>query len=130
MLEDLCPGDYMTIQAVSSAMMMHLPSCGYSWNGYLLLSYVHGFSRVFRLSYISFGKTGFYGAMVRRDCKEIDNYNALVERVLTDDDTWTTTQDALELLVKRGYQAVRKYKDIESAVEKARMNKQAMQDGR
>lgn len=127
-LEDFCPGDYLPIQAVSSAMMMHLPSCGYRWNGYLLLSYVQGFSKAFRLSYNSLGKTGFYGAMVRRSCKEIGNYSSLIERVLTDDDTWTTSADALDLLVKRGYQVLRKYKGIENVVEKARQNKQA--DGR
>jgi len=127
-LEDFCPGDYLPIQAVSSAMMMHLPSCGYSWNGYLLLSYVQGFSKAFRLSYNSLGKTGFYGAMVRRSCKEIGNYSSLIERVLTDDDTWITSADALDLLVKRGYQVLRKYKGIDNVVEKARQNKQ--KDGR
>ncbi len=127
-LEDFCPGDYLPIQAVSSAMMMHLSSCGYRWNGYLLLSYVLGFSKAFRLFYNSLGKTGFYGAMVRRNCKEIGNYSSLIERVLTDDDTWTTSADALDLLVKRGYQVLRKYKDIDNVVEKARQNKQA--DGR
>lgn len=127
-LEDFCPGDYLPIQAISSAIMMHLPSCGYRWNGYLLLSYVQGFSKAFRLSYNSLGKTGFYGAMVRRSCKEIGNYSSLIERVLTDDDTWTTSTDALDLLVKRGYQALRKYKDIDNIVEKVRQKKQA--DGR
>lgn len=124
-LEDFCPGDYLPIQAVSSAMMMHLPSCGYRWNGYLLLSYVLGFSKAFRLFCNRLGKTGFYGAMVRRSCKEIGNYSSLIERVLTDDDTWTTSADALDLLVKRGYQVLRKYRDIDNVVEKARQNKQA-----
>ena len=123
-LEDFCPGDYLPIQAVSSAMMMHLPSCGFRWNGYLLLSYVQSFSNVFRLSYNSLGKTGFYGAMVRKSCKEIGNYSSLIERVLTDDDTWTTSADALDLLVKCGYQVLRKYKGIDNVVEKARQNKQ------
>lgn len=127
-LEDFCPGDYLPIQAISSAMMMHLPSCGYRWNGYLLLSYVYGFSKVFHLFCNSLGKTGFYGAMVRKKCKEIINYGSLIERVLTDDDTWTTSADALNLLVKRGYQAFKKYKGIDTVVERARKNKQM--DGR
>ena len=122
-LEDLCPGDYSPLQSVSSAMMLHLPSCGYRWNGYLLQSYVYGFSKVFRLSYSSFGKGGFYGAMVRRSCKEINNYRALIERVLTDDDTWETTADALNLLVRHGYQAVRKYKGIDNVAANAKRNK-------
>ena len=129
-LEDICPGDYLPFQAVSSAMMMHLPSCGYSWNGYLLLSYVQGFSKAFRASYNSLGKTGCYGAMVRRSCKMIHNYASLLEQVLTDDDSWTTASEALSLLVKEGYQAQMRYGGINAIVEQAKKNKQAMQDGK
>ena len=127
-LQDFCPGDYLPLMAVSSAMMMHLPSVGYQWNGYLLQSYVFGFSKVFGLSYSSFGKTGYYGAMVRRSCKTINNYGSLIEQVLTDDDTWVTTADALDMLVKRGYQAVRKYKGIDTAAAKAKQNKLSSDD--
>lgn len=127
-LEDFCPGAYLPIQSVSSAMMMHLPSCGYKWNGYLLLSYVLGFSRIFRLLYNSLSKTGFYGAMIRKDGNDIDSYRTLLEHVLTDDDTWTTTADALELLVKQGYQVFRKYKDIDAVVEKVRQNKRMIKE--
>lgn len=129
-LQDFCPGDYLPLMTVSSAMMMHLPSCGYRWNGYLLQSYVFGFSKVFGLSCSSFGKTGYYGAMVRRSCKTISNYGSLVERVLTDDDTWKTTAEALDVLVKHGYQALRKYKGIDTAAEKAKQNKLLSNDGR
>lgn len=129
MLKAFCPGDYLPLMAVSSAMMMHLPSCGYPWNEYLLQSYVYCFSKVFMLCYSSFGKMGAYGSMVRRDCKAIDDYASLIERVLTDDDTWETTADALNLLVRRGYQALRRYKGIDDVVAKARQNKRLM-DGR
>ena len=78
------------------------------------------------LCYSSFGKMGAYGSMVRRDCKAIDDYASLIERVLTDDDTWETTADALNLLVRRGYQALRRYKGIDDVVAKARQNKRLM----
>ena len=129
-LQNFCPNDYLPLMAVSPAMMMHLPSCGYQWNGYLLQSYVFGFSKVFGLSYSSFGKTGYYGAMVRRSCKTINNYGSLIERVLTDDDTWETTADALDVLVKHGYQALRKYKNIDTAIAKAKQNKSSLDDRR
>lgn len=128
-LQDFCSGDYLPLMAVSPAMMMHLPPCGYQWNGYLLQSYVFGFSKLFGLSYSSFGKTGYYGAMVRRSCKAINNYDSLIERVLTDDDTWETTADALDVLVKRGYQAVRKCKGIDTATARARQNKLSSDNG-
>ena len=129
-LEAICPGDYMPFEAVSSAMMMHLPPCGYQWNGYLLLNYVYAFSKVFRLCEKSLGKAGYYGAMVRRSCKEINVYDTLAERVLTDDDTWSTPKDALSLLVHRGYQAQQRLKGIDAIVARARQKKQEKQDGR
>lgn len=127
-LENFCHGDYLPLQDVSSAMMMHLPPCGYRWNGYLLLSYVYGFSKAFRLFYNSLGKTGYYGAMVKRSCKGIDCYNRLVERVLTDDDTWTTENEALDVLVQKGIQAQRRFRGIDQRVAQARQNK--LSDGR
>lgn len=127
-LENFCPGDYLPLQDVSSAMMMHLPPCGYRWNGYLLLSYVYGFSKAFRLFYNSLGKTGYYGAMVKRSCEEIDCYSRLVERVLTDDDTWTTESEALDVLVQKGLQAQRRFREIDQRVAQARQNK--LSDGR
>ena len=122
-LESFCTGDYLSIQALSPAMMVHLPPCGYSWNGFLLISYLYGFSKTFRLIYNSISKTGYYGAMVRRSCEKIDNYERLLERILTDDNTWSTEAEALSLLVKDGYQARLRLNGIGQIVEKARQNK-------
>ena len=122
-LESICQGDYVLLHDISPAMMLHLPPCGYSWNGYLLLSYVFGFSKVFRLLYNSLGKTDYYGAMVRRDCLNIDCYDQLVERILTDDDTWTNADEALDLLVNKGLQAQRRLKGIDKLIVRARQNK-------
>lgn len=122
-LESICSGDYMSFQAVPNGMLVLLPACGYQWNRYLLQSYVYGFSKVFRMSYSSFAKGGCYGAIVRRDCTSIDSYEKLIERVLTDDDTWTTQTDVLNLVVQRGYQAVRKFNGIENIMAQAKRNK-------
>lgn len=59
----------------------------------------------------------------------INSYSSLIEQVLTDDGTWETPADALDILVKRGYQALRKYKEIDNVVAQARKNKLAV-DGR
>ena len=124
-LESFCTGDYLPLEAVSSAMMMHLPPCGYRWNGYLLLSYVLSFSKVFQFFCNSLGKSGHYGAMVRRSCKSIGSYEQLIERVLTDDDSWETESDALALLVNQGYQARQRFNGIEKIVARAKQNKLA-----
>lgn len=117
-LENFCTGDYLPLQDVSSAMMMHLPPCGYRWNGYLLLSYLYGYSKTFRLFYNSLGKTGYYGALVRRSCVEIDSYERLVERVLIQDKAWKTESEALDVLIEKGLQAQRRLKGIDQIVAK------------
>ncbi len=119
-LERFCTGDYLPLQEVSSAMMMHLPSCGYRWNGYLLLSYLYGYSKTFRLFYNSLGKSGYYGALVRRSCEEIDCYEKLIERVLIQNRTWQTEDEALDVLIDNGLQAQRRLKGIEQIVAKVR----------
>jgi hypothetical protein len=127
-LESLCTGDYLPFYEVSPSMMMHLPTCGYQWNGYLLLSYVLGFSKKFRAYYNSLSKTGYFGAMVKQSCKNIERYEELVERVLTEDDTWVTEDDALDLLVNRGIQAQKRFSGLKQIIDKARQNK--LLDGR
>jgi hypothetical protein len=61
--------------------------------------------------------------MVRRDCKLIDSYEQLVERVLLDDNTWQTEEDAIALLVKIGYQARHRLNGIEKIIAKVRQSK-------
>lgn len=127
-LESICPGNYLSFYQVPKGMMVLLPSCGYPWNGYLLSSFVYGFSKVFYMQYNSLGKTGYYGAMVRRSCRELDTYEHLIEQVLTDDNSWNTQAEALNLIVNQGYQATRKLKGIENMIANAKNNKLA--DGR
>lgn len=122
-LEQICPEDYISLQAISPPMLMHLPSCGYPWNGYLLLCYLFSFSRIFRLCYNSLSKKGYHGAMVRRTAQDINCYSKLVERVLSDSDNWATSTEALALLVKEGYQARKTFTGIDHIVEQAKLNK-------
>lgn len=121
-LESFCGGDYLPFREIQPPVMMHLPPCGYPWNGYLLLSYVYGYSRTFRIIYKSIGKAGCYGAMVRRSAG-IGSYEELVERVLTARTDWSSQDEALELLVSSGYQAVKRLKGIEKMIERAKLNK-------
>ena len=80
------------------------------------------------MSYNSLGKTGYYGAMVRKNCKELDTYEKLIVQVLADDNTWKTQADALNMIVNQGYQATRKLKGIENMIVQANKNK--TNDGR
>jgi len=122
-LEGFCSNDYLSFKEIQQPMMMHLPPCGYSWNGYLLLSYIYSYSKTFRIVYRTMGKTGYYGAMVRRSCTGINSYKKLVEHVLTDSADWSSRDDALNLLVSNGYQAVKRLNGIDRIMERAKLNR-------
>lgn len=122
-LEDICPDNYLSLQAIPNVAMMHLPPCGYPWNGYLLLSYLYKFSHSFRFLYSSIGKTNYCGAMVKKAGNNINSYDELIECVLTEEDTWSSTSDVLALIVKQGYQARKRYSGIEDIMARAKQNK-------
>lgn len=122
-LKSMCEGDYLSLKRVPNSMMVHFPACGYSWNGYLLQSYLYSFSKAFKLCCNSLSKSGYYGAMVRRNCELIESYEQLVEHVLLDDNTWQTEDDALALLVEMGYQARHRLNGIDKIIAKIRQNK-------
>lgn len=126
-LDSICDGDYIAFANIPGGMFALLPSCGTQWNEYLLFSYVRNVSQAFFACYNSIGKTGCYGAMVRRK-SAITNYDQLIEQVLIDTDSWITDQDALSLIVRDGYQATKKLKGIGDIVQRARKKKRMMGD--
>lgn len=114
-LDEFCPGKYEGLKQLPDALLFHLPTCGYPWNKYLLYSYLFAFSKRFMLCYRSLSKSGYFGAIVRRGCG-IEEYKDLVEQILINSDGWTTTADALQLLVDGGYQEYYRYKRIDAIV--------------
>lgn len=122
-LEELCPGDYIPLKQLPDALLMHLPSCGYQWNKFLLYSYLYTFSVRFEVFRSGASKYGCYGAMVRRGAG-LEEYDLLVERFLTDSDGWSTPVEALKLIVGEGLQERQKYKGIEAIAERAKKNKE------
>ena len=118
-LEEFCPGKYEGLKQLPDALLFHLPACSYPWNKYLLYSYLFAFSKRFMLCYRSLSKSGYFGAIVRRGCG-IEAYKDLVEQILIDSDGWTTTADALQLLVDGGYQEYYRYKRIDAIVARVR----------
>lgn len=114
-LDEFCPGKYEGLKQLPDALLFHLPGCGFPWNKYLLYSYLFAFSKRFMLCYRSLSKSGYFGAIVRRGCG-IEEYKDLVEQILINSDGWTTSADALQLLVDGGYQEYYRYKRIDAIV--------------
>lgn len=99
-LDRACPGDQMPLRDFT--LFMTLPAANYPWNGFLLESYLRDYSRAFRLIQAGPTEHAYAGAMVRRS-SPIQSERELYIRVLADDDTWETADEALALLTERGY---------------------------
>lgn len=123
LLETLCTDKYMSLKDVG--LYMYFPMIGFQWNGYILESYVHRYSRKFKLLHLSFSESGFYGAIVRED-SGINDYKTLLVDILKYSDEWSNKDTALEYLVEQGYQQRRRYSGIEDVMKQARLLKEKM----
>lgn len=117
-LDTLCDGKYLPLKNIG--LFMHFPTLSIPWNGYVLESYVHKYSKKFKLLHASFLASGFCGAMVRKE-SGIEDYRALIVDVLANTNQWDDKNTALEFLVNQGYQQRRKYADIGKVVHEAKL---------
>lgn len=124
LLETVCEDKYIPLKDVG--LYMHFPTIGFPWNGYIMESYVHRYSRKFKLLHLSFSKSGFYGAIVRVD-SGINDYKTLLVDILKSSNEWNNRNTALEYLVEQGYQQRKRYLDIEDVMKQARLLKEKMQ---
>lgn len=124
LLDALCTDKYISLKDVG--LYMHFPAIGFQWNGYILESFVHRYSRKFKLLHLSFSESGFYGAIVRED-SGINDYKTLLVNILTCSDEWSDKNTALDYLVEQGYQQRRRYSGIEAVMKQARLLKEKIQ---
>lgn len=96
---------------------MRFPSCGYSWNIYLLQEYVYRFSKLFKLEFLGFAKGNASGVIVKKKLGYLD-FDAIVTEVLSKTSI-TTKQDALDYLCDCGFITDRRYKKVEELLKKA-----------
>lgn len=121
-LDAMCPGQYMPLKQLPDYLLTHLPPCGSPWNSYLLFGYLLGYSQRFGVCYRSFSKTGCFGAMVRKNVG-IQDYDGLIERVLTDNTEWKNAADAMKLLISEGYQERSRYSGLEAIMNRVMANR-------
>lgn len=115
---ELVEGDYIPLKSVK--LFLHFPSLSVKWNEFVLESYVAQYSEQFALLHASYTATECCGAIVRKD-SGIRSFKDLVVRVLANSGEWSTTDDALSLLVREGYLQQRRYSDIVYAVPEAKV---------
>ena len=102
-------------------IFVHFPNVGYSWNRYLLESYIAGYSWRFRLIHTGYTKKEGYSnaVVIARSSSSIKNFKNLITTVLAKSDLWHTRNDALDLLVGSGYLSSRKFAGIDSVISDA-----------
>lgn len=115
-LENLIQNAYTPIKTIN--LFLHFPAIDVPWNSFVLESYVAHHSKKFRLLHAGYAATDCCGAIVRRD-SGISDYRTLIVDVLSNNPSWKTKTDALQLLVDLGYQQRRTYSDIEKVMQEA-----------
>jgi len=119
-LDMLLEGDYIPIRKFS--LFLHFPPISVKWNEFVLEGYVAQYSRDFGLLHASYTANECYGAIVRRS-STIKDFKGLVVDVLAHADEWKTQDDALALLVRKGYLQRKRYSEIGAAITEARLMK-------
>ena len=119
-LERYLESDYLPIEDV--LYFTHFPTMDYPWNRYLLESFVYSYSREFTLFHKSFNQTIPTGAIVRKK-SSIRTFEDLLIKVLQDNKVngdIMTVEAAFDFLREHKYISVRRAKDIERIIIRAK----------
>lgn len=119
-LEKFFNGDYLPFENV--IFYTNFPTMDYPWNEYLLESYVYSFSNKFVLFHKSFNQSFPTGAIVRKE-SAIKTWEDLLIKVLRDNKIngdIMTANEAFDFLREHRYITVRRAKDIELIIAKAK----------
>ena len=108
--------DYLLFSNIGS--FMSFPYAGYSWNSYLLESYVFHFSKKFSLSHNSFSK-GLTGAIVRKG-SEFEEFRVLFAHAAADSNVPLSEKDVMSWAVANELTATRRYSDISYVLSSAK----------
>lgn len=111
-----CLNKYVPIKAINQ--YGSFPDIGFSWNEYLLESYVFNHSEQYKLIHNTFNENVCVGAIVKKNC-EINNADELFADVLANSSIVLNSVKALDYLCDEGFLARRNYKGIDSIIIKA-----------
>lgn len=112
-LDTFCPGRYISVQDITN--FVAFPDCGYSWNSFLLESYVAMHSKRYFLLHNTFGVKSVSGGIVKRS-SGINSMDMLVTLVLADSNCQLKKEAALEYLYDYGYLGMKRYSTIEQVL--------------
>lgn len=119
-IESFFETDYLPIEDV--IYFTHFPTMDFPWNEYLLESFVYAYSEKFTLFHKSFNQSIATGAIVRKH-SSIRTFEDLLIKVLQDNKVngeIMTVDAAFDFLREHKYISVRRAKDLEQIIVKAK----------
>lgn len=116
LLEEIVGDKFAPLRKISTFALF--PTCGVSWNYYLLESYCYRFSRKFRLSVLNYNNKNA-GIIVAVDFPL--SYTEMLCEAVAKADIDLTPEAVGEYLFTNGYTARRKYSSMPEIIEKAKI---------
>mgnify|MGYP002524399642 FL=1 len=112
-----CQNEYIPISSIQNFAMF--PDAGFSWNKYLLESYIFLFSKKYCLLNRGFNRNSAIGVIVKKS-SGYESFNDLIEDELANSNIELNKETALDYLVDKGYLARRSFSDLEELLGFAR----------
>ena len=110
-------GEYILMKDMDSFLVF--PVIGYPWNQFLLESFIHGYSRNYKLINNGYSRNIVPGAIVKMD-SHLNEFVDVVAAVLADSSIELKETAAISFLVENNLIVNKRYGDIGRALEKAR----------
>ena len=122
-LDKLCPGEFIPIHEIE--LFMQFPVAEVPWNGFVLESYLLNYSEHFVLWQASISDSSYYGVIARASAP-YTSYRDVIIDVLAHSDKWQNEKSAMELLVKKGCQARRRFGNFGEVLKEARLRREEL----
>ena len=110
-------GEYILMKDMDSFLVF--PVIGYPWNQFLLESFIHGYSRNYKLINNGYSRNIVPGAIVKMD-SHLNEFVDVVAAVLADSNIELKETAAISYLVENNLIVNKRYGDIRLALDKAR----------
>lgn len=126
-IEDMCPGDMLPVQDIQ--LFLHFPPIEVPWNIYVLESYLHRGSKLFRIEQASVSQDKVYGIVVRNQ-SAITTYKDAVIQLLAHSHDWQDEASGMEMVIARGCQATRLWSNFSEVAKTAALLREKLDEAK
>lgn len=120
-IEKYCRSEFISVSEIDTYVIF--PECEYTWNEYLLESYLYFFSKTFKLLHNRFNKTTVSGVIVRKNSRFTNYSDVLVAALSSSPISLDNESNVLNYLCKNGFLGRRQLDGIEQIITRAKQLK-------